>query len=57
MPRPMGEAKIMSETPAKTTEPEEETTALGTLGWVGAVVLCATAALFVLAWLGPLGER
>lgn len=34
---------------------DEETTALGTLGWVGVLVLFAILALVVLSALGPSG--
>jgi hypothetical protein len=55
--RPIGEASVMSETPENAPAPEEETTTLGTIGWVGAVIGCAVVALLLLSWLGPLGER
>jgi hypothetical protein len=32
-----------------------KTSALGTLGWVGVVLVCAVAALVLLSWLGPVG--
>lgn len=35
----------------------DETSALGTLGWVGVVILGAIAALLVLSWLGPVGGQ
>jgi hypothetical protein len=34
---------------------EPETTALGTLGWVGVVIVGALLALLILSWLGPVG--
>ena len=30
---------------------------LGTLGWVGVVVVCALVAILVLSWLGPVGGK
>lgn len=37
-------------------EPRPETSALGTLGWVGVVLLCAIVALLLLSALGPVGQ-
>lgn len=34
--------------------PQEETT-VGTLGWIGVVVVGAIGALLLLSWLGPVG--
>jgi hypothetical protein len=39
------------------TRSEPETSALGTLGWVGMVVVLSALALILLSWLGPLGEH
>lgn len=40
------------------SKPEsEQTTLLGTIGWVGVVCLLAVASLLLLSWLGPLGGR
>ena len=38
-------------------QPKEDTSALGTLGWVGVVLLGALLALLLLSWLGPVGGR
>ncbi len=35
----------------------DQTSLLGTLGWVGVVILLAIAAVVLLNWLGPLGGR
>lgn len=35
---------------------KEETTLLGTLGWVGVVIALAFVALVILSQLGPVGE-
>jgi hypothetical protein len=43
--------------PNSSKEPPEETTALGTFAWVGAVVALAIVALLILSWLGPVGEH
>ncbi len=40
---------------AMTNQNEPETTTLGTLGWVGVVVVGAIFALLLLSWLGPVG--
>jgi len=37
--------------------PPDDTSALGTLGWVGVVILGAILALALLSWLGPVGWR
>lgn len=36
---------------------QDETSALGTLAWVGVVVVFAVLALVVLSWLGPVGGQ
>jgi hypothetical protein len=41
---------------APTPQPDD-TTALGTLGWVGVVFLGAIVALLILSWLGPVGGQ
>lgn len=38
-------------------EPLAETSALGTLAWVGVVLLGAVLALVLLSWLGPVGGQ
>jgi hypothetical protein len=38
-------------------EAADDTSALGTLGWVGAVILGAILALALLSWLGPVGWK
>jgi hypothetical protein len=43
--------------PNSPNQPPEETTALGTLAWVGVVVVLSIVALLILSWLGPVGER
>lgn len=35
----------------------DETSALGTLAWVGVVIVGALVALVILSWLGPVGFR
>ena len=35
----------------------DESSVLGTLGWVGAVIVGAVVALLVLSWLGPVGGQ
>lgn len=37
--------------------PEPETSLIGTLGWVGVVIVLSALALMLLAFLGPLGEQ
>ncbi len=39
----------------KTSDNVPETTALGTLGWAGVVVLLAIVAVLILSTLGPVG--
>lgn len=39
--------------PEPTSRQEAPSSVLGTLGWVGAVVLCALVAILILSWLGP----
>ncbi len=39
------------------TRSEPKTSVLGTLGWVGMVVVLSALALILLSWLGPLGEH
>ena len=43
----------MSEQPERE---DEDTTFLGTLGWVAVVAGLAVVALLVLSWVGPLGD-
>jgi len=40
----------------ESARPDVETSALGTLGWVGVVLLGALLALGLLSWLGPVGR-
>lgn len=41
---------------APPSQPDDRTT-LGTLGWVGVVILGAIVALLILSWLGPVGGQ
>jgi hypothetical protein len=54
-PSPVREVSAMQ--PSPKNQPPEETTALGTLAWVGAVVALAIVALLILSALGPVGEH